>query len=154
MKSPSAFLPPIVRSVSPLATEPSDSRALDTATLPWLIRKVPLTPPTVDLPGAVDIDDLVAQFEATPKSALAIAKGRKWVAKAFYDAPSSLAALRLKHGWSQAELARRVGTSQSYVGRLETGNVDPQLSTMRKIALALGVPVAAMVDALTVGTQA
>lgn len=154
MRSPSAFLPPIGRLVSPLVTEHGDTRAADTATFPWHIRKVPLAPPTVDLPGAVDIDDLVAEFEATPKNAMAIAKGRKWMAKTFYDGHSSLAALRLKHGWSQAELARRVGTSQSYVGRLETGNVDPQLSTMRKIALTLGVPVVTIVDALTVGTQA
>ena len=110
--------------------------------------------PSVEPPGAVDIDDLLAELEASPKSARAVAKGRQWVAKTFYAARSSLAALRLQHGWSQAELARQVGTSQSYIGRLETGGIDPQLSTVRKIALVLDVPVAALVEALTPEAQA
>lgn len=110
--------------------------------------------PSVVPPGAVDIDDLVAEFEATTQGAKAVAKGRQWVAKTFYSEGQSLAALRLQHGWSQVELARQVGTSQSYIGRLETGLVDPQLSTMRKIALALGVTVAALADALTPAAKA
>jgi DNA-binding XRE family transcriptional regulator len=125
-----------------------------TASAPWLIHKVPMAQPSVVPPGAVDIDDLLAEFEATPNGAKAVAKGRQWVAKTFYGNGASLAALRLQHGWSQAELARRVGTSQSYIGRLETGGIDPQLSTIRKIATALGVPVTALVDALTPQVQA
>ena len=105
--------------------------------------------PSVAPAGAVDIDDLMAEFEAVPAMAKAIAKGRQWVAKSFYNGSKTLAALRLQHGWSQAELARQVGTSQSYIGRLETGVIDPQLSTIRKIALALGVPVADLVDSLS-----
>ena len=110
--------------------------------------------PSVPPPGAVNIDDLLAEFEASPKGAKAVAKGRQWVAKTFYGDRMSLAALRLQHGWSQAHLARQVGTSQSYIGRLETGGIDPQLSTVRKIAMALGVPVTALVDALTPEVQA
>lgn len=110
--------------------------------------------PSLVPPGAVDIDDLIAEFEATPKGAKSIAKGRQWVAKNFYGDRASLAALRLQHGWSQAELARQAGTSQSYIGRLEKGGIDPQLSTIRKIAMALGVPVTALVEALTPEVQA
>lgn len=109
--------------------------------------------PSVAPAGAVDIDDLLAEFEATPKGAKSVVKGRQWVAKTFYGDGPSLAALRLQHGWSQAELARKVGTSQSYIGRLETGGIDPQLSTVRKIALILGVSVTALVEALTPETQ-
>ena len=105
--------------------------------------------PSVAPAGAVDIDDLLAEFEAVPATAKAIAKGRQWVAKSFYKGSKTLAALRLQRGWSQAELARQVGTSQSYIGRLETGGIDPQLSTVRKIALALGVPVAELVESLS-----
>jgi DNA-binding XRE family transcriptional regulator len=105
--------------------------------------------PSVAPAGAVDIDDLLAEFEAVPATAKAIAKGRHWVSKNFYKGSKTLAALRLQHGWSQAELARQVGTSQSYIGRLETGGIDPQLSTVRKIALALGVPVAELVESLS-----
>ena len=110
--------------------------------------------PSVVPPGAVDIDDLLAEFEASPNAAKAVAKGRQWVAKTFYGDGASLAGLRLQRGWSQAELGRQAGTSQSYIGRLETGSIDPQLSTMRKIALALGVPVTALVEALTPEVQA
>ena len=39
-------------------------------------------------------------------------------------------------------------TSQSYIARLELGNVDPQVSTVTKLARALGVPVAAVVEAI------
>ena len=124
------------------------------ASAPWLIREVPMAQPSAVPLGAVDIDDLLAEFEVSPKAAKALAKGRQWVAKTFYGDVTSLAALRLQHGWSQAELARQAGTSQSYIGRLETGGIDPQLSTVRKLALALGVSVTALVDALPPQVQA
>ena len=155
MSLPNASLRLTTPSVSPHVTESQltlisrAGAAGATASAPWLIREVSLAQPSVVPPGAVDIDDLLAEFEASPTGAKAVAKGRQWVAKTFYDDGASLAALRLQHGWSQAELARQVGTSQSYIGRLEKGGIDPQLSTVRKIALVLGVPVAALVDALT-----
>ena len=161
MPLPSASFSPITPSASPRATEShltlvssQAGTAGNTASAPWLIREVPMTQPSVVPPGAVDIDDLLAEFEATTQGAKAVAKGRQWVAKTFYSEGQSLAALRLQHGWSQVELARQVGTSQSYIGRLETGLVDPQLSTMRKIALALGVTVAALADALSPAAKA
>ena len=131
-----------------------DGAAGNTTTAPWPIHIVNMVQPSVVPQGAVDIDDLLAEFEATSKGAKAIAKGRQWVAKTFYADGASLAALRLQHGWSQAELARQSGTSQSYIGRLETGGIDPKLSTVRKIAMVLGVPVTALVDALTSEVQA
>jgi DNA-binding XRE family transcriptional regulator len=39
---------------------------------------------------------------------------------------------------SQAELARRIGTTQSAIARLEGGRVSPSLSTLRKYAEATG----------------
>ena len=39
---------------------------------------------------------------------------------------------------SQAELARRIGTTQSAIARLEGGGVSPSLSTLRKYAKATG----------------
>lgn len=109
---------------------------------------LPAKPPI--LSGAIDIDDLVAEFEQSDKAAEAITKGRQWVAKSFYSGqPSSIALLRLQKGWSQAEFAKRASTSQSYIARLELGNVDPQISTVIKIARALGVPVATVVAAIS-----
>jgi ribosome-binding protein aMBF1 (putative translation factor) len=47
---------------------------------------------------------------------------------------------RLQKGWSQAELARRVGTTQSVIGRLEsaTDEREPSLEFLGRLAVALG----------------
>jgi ribosome-binding protein aMBF1 (putative translation factor) len=40
---------------------------------------------------------------------------------------------------SQAELAKRMGTTQSAVARLEAGGVSPSLATLRRYAAAAGL---------------
>ncbi|MHA1859940.1 MAG: CBS domain-containing protein [Candidatus Asgardarchaeia archaeon] len=45
--------------------------------------------------------------------------------------------LRKLMGLSQAKLAKFAGLSQSLIARIETGSVDPRLSTMKKILNAL-----------------
>jgi repressor LexA len=52
---------------------------------------------------------------------------------------SRLARLRARAGLSQAALARLVGTSQPAVARLESGRHDVQLSSVIKVARALGL---------------
>lgn len=47
-----------------------------------------------------------------------------------------------------ATLARVAGTHASEVSRLERGLRDPRLSTLVRIARALDVPVAALVDGI------
>lgn len=107
-------------------------------------------PKPLTLRGAIDIDDLVTELEQSPEAAESIAKGRQWVAKTFYKSESpSIAQLRLQKGWSQAELARRAGTSQPHIARLELGTVDPQVSTVKKLAKVLGVSVAIIVQAIS-----
>ena len=54
--------------------------------------------------------------------------------------------LRKKRGMSQQGLARRAGLSREYVARLETGQHNPSLGTLQKIAKALGVPVTALLE--------
>ncbi|MEK7426580.1 MAG: helix-turn-helix domain-containing protein, partial [Actinomycetota bacterium] len=49
-----------------------------------------------------------------------------------------LAVRREKLGLSQTAVAARMGTSQSAVARLETGEVDTKLSTIERFAAALG----------------
>lgn len=107
-------------------------------------------PQQVALPKeAVDIDDLVAEFEMSDSAnQQAISDGRKWVAQEFYSTKPGLAKIRLALGLSQSELARRAETSQPYIARLEQGKVDPQFSTMQKIAAALGVSIADFADAM------
>jgi len=45
--------------------------------------------------------------------------------------------LRKTAGLTQKELARRAGVSQSLIARIETGTVDPRLSTLKKIVEAI-----------------
>jgi transcriptional regulator with XRE-family HTH domain len=48
--------------------------------------------------------------------------------------------LRLKYGISQQELAKRVGTSQQQIQRVETGRVAARLELATKLSRSLGVP--------------
>lgn len=48
-------------------------------------------------------------------------------------------ALRQRHGLSQRQLAKLVGTTQSAIARLEGGTISPSLPTLDRIAAALGV---------------
>ncbi|MBW8319656.1 MAG: helix-turn-helix domain-containing protein [Arenimonas sp.] len=50
----------------------------------------------------------------------------------------SLVLARTRAKLSQAELARRIGTTQSAIARLEGGGVSPSLSTLRRYAEASG----------------
>jgi predicted transcriptional regulator len=45
--------------------------------------------------------------------------------------------LRQRKGMTQAELAAKVGVSQSYIARLERGSLDPKLSLVKKIVKVL-----------------
>jgi transcriptional regulator with XRE-family HTH domain len=50
--------------------------------------------------------------------------------------------LRSERGLSQQELAERMGVAQSVVARLEAGGVEPRVSTLDRVAQALGVELA------------
>jgi transcriptional regulator with XRE-family HTH domain len=50
-----------------------------------------------------------------------------------------LAAVRRERGLSQTEVAARMGTSQSALARLESGQSDARLSTLARYAAALDV---------------
>ncbi len=54
--------------------------------------------------------------------------------------------LRAARGLTQEALAKKVGVSREYVARLETGHHDPPLSTLTKLAKALKVTVAELVE--------
>ena len=56
-----------------------------------------------------------------------------------------LKAIRLAHGLTQEALAKRMRRTQEHVAQLEAGR-DPRLSTVRRVAKALGVPISALVD--------
>lgn len=46
---------------------------------------------------------------------------------------------RVDHGLSQAELGKMVGMRQPHVARLESGDHEPSLSTLSRLASALGL---------------
>lgn len=57
-----------------------------------------------------------------------------------------LKVLRGRHGLTQTELARRAGISRGYLSRLEIARQDPTLSVLEKLAKALGVKVARLLE--------
>ena len=118
---------------------------------------VVLAPITIDAPlpaEFIDIDALVEQEEADPVARRAIAAGRRTIAESYYAAASrSLSYYRLHNGWSQKELAGRMGTSQSYIARLEAGDVDPQVSTVKRLAAVLDVQPSVLLDAMSAGAK-
>ncbi|MBP7058458.1 helix-turn-helix transcriptional regulator [Candidatus Gracilibacteria bacterium] len=46
---------------------------------------------------------------------------------------------RLEKGFTQSELARKIGTKQSAISRLESGEYNPTISFLEKIAKALNL---------------
>ncbi|MFH1284484.1 MAG: helix-turn-helix transcriptional regulator [Candidatus Peregrinibacteria bacterium] len=46
---------------------------------------------------------------------------------------------RLEKGMSQAELAKKIGTKQSAISRLESGNYNPSIKLLEKVAKALNL---------------
>lgn len=44
---------------------------------------------------------------------------------------------RLELGWSQSELARKMGTKQSAIARLESGGYNPSMAFLQKTVKAL-----------------
>lgn len=147
MKSQTASSKPTKTSALP-STRVVDDLPTGTAECKVIYAEFSLPPKPSAISGAIDIDDLVAELEQTPEQAEAIAQGRQWVADAFYAGRTTVASLRLRKGWSQAELARQAETSQPYIARLERGQVDPQVGTVKKLARALGVSVAELVEAI------
>jgi transcriptional regulator with XRE-family HTH domain len=55
--------------------------------------------------------------------------------------------LRKQRGWSQPELAKKIGTSGAIIGRYERGQMTPSIEVARKLADAFGVTVDYLVGA-------
>lgn len=54
-----------------------------------------------------------------------------------YDLIQQLITKRLEAGLTQTELAREIGTRQSAIARLESGNYNPTIGMLRKVSKAL-----------------
>lgn len=56
---------------------------------------------------------------------------------------------RMAHGWSQTDLANRIGRNQNYISRLEHADDDyplPDPQTLRGLARAFGTSVTALLE--------
>lgn len=60
--------------------------------------------------------------------------------------PSALATIRALNGLSQAELSRRSGVSQGHISEMEKGAKKASPATIKKLAEALSIPIAAIVN--------
>ncbi len=68
-----------------------------------------------------------------------------------FELASELIATRARAGLTQAQLAKRMGTTQSAIARLESGRL-PSMSTLKRYADALGCRV--LVKLVPVGLKA
>ncbi len=58
-----------------------------------------------------------------------------------YAVISELIKGRIKYNMTQAQLAKAVGTKQSAIARLESGNINPSLEFLQKVAQVMGLSV-------------
>jgi ribosome-binding protein aMBF1 (putative translation factor) len=62
-------------------------------------------------------------------------------ARLAYELGRQVRELRESHGLSQRQLAERMHTTQSVIARLEAGGSKPSMSTLERVAKALGASV-------------
>lgn len=67
------------------------------------------------------------------------------------DVGELIRATRLELGLEQGQLARRAGTSQTYVSRVERGDVSPSMKTAQRLMYAMGMRLAATAEPLSPG---
>ena len=70
------------------------------------------------------------------------------------DGGELLRETRRRRALDQADLARRAGTTQTYVSRIERGAVSPSLKTLRRLFNAMGVDLQLGVAPLSPGNVA
>ena len=58
------------------------------------------------------------------------------------DVGEKLQAIRLKKGWSQRELAKRAGVTNSTISLIEQGRVSPSVSSLKKVLDGFPIPLA------------
>jgi ribosome-binding protein aMBF1 (putative translation factor) len=92
--------------------------------------------------------------EKDPARAKGLAEARASIADALYPNDGvTLKTLRLKAGFTQIQLAAALETSQPHVARIESGRQEPNLSTLRKLAKALGVQLDELISAIDRQTE-
>ncbi|MDX3927739.1 MAG: helix-turn-helix domain-containing protein [Shinella sp.] len=90
--------------------------------------------------GTNEKDEAMTRIADLKKKLMSDPKFREEYEKADaeFQLIEALIQARSRANLTQAELARRIGTTQSAVARLEGGGVSPSLSTLRRYAEATG----------------
>lgn len=81
--------------------------------------------------------ELEKEFGAIGSESRQMAEDKAWEE---YNAQILLDA-RKKAGLTQQELAKRIGTDKGYISRVERGLIIPSVSTLYRIASAMGLSV-------------
>ena len=81
-----------------------------------------------------------------PSSSKSRERGIRLSTMAAVKIGKSVRKLRIERFMSQAELSKAAGVSPAHLGRIERNEHDPHLSTIRKIAKALGVDPSELID--------
>jgi transcriptional regulator with XRE-family HTH domain len=109
----------------------------------------------VSIPPLEGVVTLLAALNASPEEKLvvlaalpgksgstglrALAEERSFGLESLVPSPgAAFRFLRLRRGWSQAEVARRLQVSRSSVSRWEAGNMSPDAAILPRIAAVLG----------------
>ncbi|MER1940108.1 helix-turn-helix transcriptional regulator [Castellaniella sp. FW104-16D08] len=96
-----------------------------------------------------------ASAQGDQRRMAALKRARRQVAAALpKDTKFPLTRLRLQAGLSQADLAKLLDTHQPAIARLENGASDPRFTTIKKLATALGVSEAEVLEAIDAGRVA
>lgn len=93
-------------------------------------------------PKTILFDDLVKEWEKDPKFRKAWAE-----IEPEYQLARQIIGARLAKKMSQEQLAKRAGTGQAVISRLEGGNAKPSFSLVKKIANALGTDITITIPA-------
>lgn len=96
-----------------------------------------------------EFDAFMADLEKDPAHAAGFAEARTWVADSFYAEDGvTIRTIRLRAGLTQKQLAIAIGTSQPQIAKIESGRLDPALSTCKRLSHALGVSLDVISDAM------
>ncbi len=104
----------------------------------------------------LSLADRAERIRGNPARAAAVQAGRQRLARVvshFNPTGKPLSTLRLEAGLSQSELAARMDMQQPNIARLEKKPGDPSMTTLKRLAAALGVTVDAVVAAVDVSNQ-
>lgn len=119
--------------IAPNGIAPLPSSGRPTLSIVTVGQNVPMPP------RYADINKIVARAEQDPRKKAALGRARKKLAASSYKGSAqSIAAIRLRYGWSQVDLSLAMGTSQPHVARIESGD-DVRISTVLNVAKALRI---------------